>query len=140
MWCNRNSLYTYRSNFSALSRRRRSLGLLALATCANADRSKKGAARRARWHEHPGCVRFSHKGLQARAAKSSLARPFMARSYVPSYFCYTTLRVLAALLSPLAVSGDGIAHRGWMPHVDLLAKFHVFNRFSLLFCPARQPW
>ncbi len=91
VWCNRNSLYTYRSNFSALSRRRRSLGLLALATCANADRSKKGAARRARWHEHPGCVRFSHKGLQARAAKSSLARPFMALSYVPSYFCYTTL-------------------------------------------------
>ncbi len=94
VWCNRNSLYTYRSNFSALSRRRRSLGLLALATCANADRSKKRAARRARWHEHPGCVRFSHKGLQARAAKSSLARPFMALSYVPSYFCYTTLGLL----------------------------------------------
>ena len=93
VWFYRNSLYTYRSNFSALSRRRRSLGLLALATCANADRSKKRAARRARWHEHPGCVRFSHKGLQARAAKSSLARPFMARSYVPSYFCYTTLEV-----------------------------------------------
>ncbi len=91
VWCNRNSLYTYRSDLSALSRRRRSLGLLALATYANADRSKKRAARRARWHEHPGCVRFSHKGLQARAAKSSLARPFMARSYVPSYFCYTTL-------------------------------------------------
>ena len=57
------------------------LGLKALATCANADRRKKRAARRARWHEHPGGVRFTRKGLQARATKSSLARPFMARSY-----------------------------------------------------------
>ncbi len=119
VWCNRNSLYTYRSAFSALSRRRRSLGLLALATCANADRPKKRAARRARWHEPPGCVRSSHKGLQARAAKSSLARPFMARSYVPSYFCYTTLVFLLLIFSfalsasPLKLrEGDVVAFAG----------------------------
>ena len=46
-------LIKYRSDFSASSRRRNSLGLLALATYANADRSKKRAALRARWHGTP---------------------------------------------------------------------------------------
>ncbi len=41
--------------------------------------------------EHPGGVRFTNQGLQARAAKSSLARPFMARSYFSSYFWVTIL-------------------------------------------------
>ena len=43
---------------------------------------------------HQGGVRFTNQGLQARAAKSSLARPFMARSYYSSYFWDTTLAII----------------------------------------------
>ncbi len=84
------------------------LGLKALATCANADRRKKRAGpfrlrpRATARHggrggmKHPGGVRFPNQGLQARAAKSSLARPFMARSYFSSYFWDTTLELVWA--------------------------------------------